>query len=95
MAEVQEHTDDDTHDNGHVERFPDGGIIPPILHDIDAIKLLRLDVKVKRDGSIIQRPLPHSIQQIDRLVSNGTITPIMSRPRRFHRDDILAMRRRG
>ena len=72
-----------------IEYFPGTDrIVPALLTDVEAARLLRLDI----DATGNPRPLPDQIASLDHLVRKGLLVPVkIGRPRRFSRDRCLGL----
>ena len=76
-----------------VEHFPNSTIpLPPLLTSLETVKLLRLDIRVDRDGSEGLRAPGDSLRSLDRLVSQGHLQPRrFGKYKTFSREAILRL----
>ena len=76
---------------GQAEHFPNGGaVIPPLLTPVETVRLLRLDVVTKPDGTEELRATGDALRSLDRLVSQNKLRPLkLGKSRTFARRDVL------
>jgi hypothetical protein len=91
-AEVATNGERELHLAG-VEFFPGTARpIPPLLTPAEVVRILRLDVLTKGDGTEKRRALPDAIKSLDHLCRTRKLHPIcLSKSRTFSRDDVLAL----
>lgn len=75
-----------------LEVFPGSQIVPPLLTPLEAVKLLRLDIITRPDGTTDERNPEDSLKTLDHLVRKGLLHPRrFGKSRCFSRRELLAL----
>lgn len=82
-----------TDHNAQLEYFPSTSEpVPVLLTPVETVRLLRLDVVSKKDGTEEVRALGDALRSLDRLVGQRRLKPRMfSKCRTFARQDVLGL----
>ena len=79
--------------NGQLEYFPSTTEpVPVLLTPVETVRLLRLDVVSRKDGTEEVRALGDALRSLDRLVGQSRLRPRMfSKCRTFARQDVIEL----